>query len=326
MTQAPPAALAGRAPSARPAAAAPPPRRRKSRRQTAEVSVFLTPALVLYAVFVLFPIVLAVYFSAFRWSGLGPLSDFVGLGNYQRALKDPVFQGAVKHNAIIIALSLLIQGPLALWMATLLSVRMRGRALLRLLVFAPYVLSEVVTGVMWLLILQPGGLVDTTLTGIGAEGFVRLWLADRDIVLYTMFVVVTWKYIGFAVILFLAGLQGIPEELSEAAEVDGASRWTTFRYITLPLLGPTVRIWAFLSIIGSLQLFDLVWIMTGGGPVHASSTMVTYLTDRGFQRYQFGYGSAVAIVLFLISFVISLAYQRFVLRRDTEGAVTGAVR
>jgi raffinose/stachyose/melibiose transport system permease protein len=140
-----------------------------------------------------------------------------------------------------------------------------------------------------------------------------------------LFVVISWKYLGFAIILFLAGLQGIPNDLLDAAAIDGAGTFQSIRRITLPLLGPTIRIWAFLSIIGSIQLFDLIWIMTLGGPAHASDTMVVYLVDHGFRRYQFGYASAVAMILFAISLVFAIAYQRFVLRRDTEGAVTSAV-
>jgi len=152
-----------------------------------------------------------------------------------------------------------------------------------------------------------------------------LWLADQNVVMFTLFAVVTWKYIGFGIILFLAGLQGVPEELREAAAIDGASPWQTTRLIVVPLLGPTIRIWIFLSIIGSLQLFDLVWIMTLGGPAGASTTMASYLIDRGFRRYEFGFGSAVAIILFIFCFVFALVYQRFALRRDTQGALTGRV-
>ena len=123
-------------------------------------------------------------------------------------------------------------------------------------------------------------------------------------------------------ILMLAVLQGVPEELSEAASIDGASWWQIQRYVTLPLLAPTIRIWAFLSIIGSLQLFDMVWILTGGGPVNATTTMATYMVDYGNQRSQIGYGSAVAVILFVISLIIALAYQRLVLRRDLSGAIT----
>jgi raffinose/stachyose/melibiose transport system permease protein len=304
---------------ARPAA---PPRRRRLGRKHAELALFLGPALVVYSTFVLLPIGLAFYYALYHWNGLGPPADFVGLDNYRRALHDPVFLGSIRHNVVIIVLSLLLQLPLALGLAVLLNARLRGRGLLRTVVFAPYVLSEVITAVTWQLMLQPEGLVDRFMEAIGLGGLVQLWLADRRIVLYTVFVVATWKYVGLAIILFLAGLQGIPRELGEAAEVDGASKPRVFRHITLPLLGPTIRVWAFLSIIGSLQLFDLVWIMTLGGPANASSMMATYMVDRGFRRYQFGYGSAVAVILFLICFVVSLAYQRLVLQRDVRGALT----
>ena len=140
--------------------------------------------------------------------------------------------------------------------------------------------------------------------------------------------IITWKYIGFAVILFLAGLQGIPEELSEAASIDGASYWQVQRRITLPLLAPTLRIWAFLSIIGALQLFDLVYIIWGQyvSSTAGTSTMATYLVTNGRNAGNYGYGNAVAVVLFLISLVVALIYQRFVLRRDTAGALTGDKR
>ena len=215
-----------------------------------------------------------------------------------------------------------MQLPLALGVALLVHQPLRGRSMFRLIFFAPYVIAEAIAAVLWLLILQPDGLVDQTFQAAGLGGLVELWLADLDVVLYTMFVVVTWKYIGFGIILFLAGLQGVPRELEEAAATDGATAFQRFRYVTLPLLGPTIRIWAFLAIIGSIQLFDLIWIMTGGGPADASNTMATYMIDHGFRRYEFGYGSAIAVILFAIAFVVSLAYQRFVLRRDTRGGLT----
>jgi raffinose/stachyose/melibiose transport system permease protein len=218
-----------------------------------------------------------------------------------------------------------VQLPLSIAIALLLNRRIRGRAILRLVVFAPYVLSEATTAVIWLLILQPGGFADALLKAVGLGGLVHEWLADESIVLYVLFGVITWKYIGFGIILLLAGLQGIPSELREAALLDGATPWKATRHITLPLLGPTIRIWIFLGVIGALQLFDLVWIMTLGGPAGASTTMATYLIDRGFRRYEFGYGSAVAVVLFAICFAFALLYQRFALRRDTAGAVTRMV-
>jgi raffinose/stachyose/melibiose transport system permease protein len=160
---------------------------------------------------------------------------------------------------------------------------------------------------------------------VGLGGVVQTWLANLHLVLYTLFVVITWKYIGFGIILFLAGLQGIPVELKEAAALDGASAAQSTRHVVLPLLGPTIRIWIFLAVIGSLQLFDLVWIMTEGGPANASTTMITYLIYNGFDSAEFGYGSAVAVILFVICFLFAILYQRFALRRDTAGALTSMV-
>jgi raffinose/stachyose/melibiose transport system permease protein len=298
---------------------------RSSTRKRVEIALFCTPALLLYVGFVIVPMCMAVFYSPFKWNGLEPLDNFIGLDNYKRALSDPVFQGAVWHNVLFIILSLVIQLPIGLGLAMLVNRRIRGRAALRTILFAPYVISEVVGAIAWLLILQPGGPMDSMMRSVGLGHFVQLWLADGDIVIYTLFVVITWKYIGFAIILFLAGLQGIPRELKEAAAIDGASTWKVTRHITIPLLGPTIRTWIFLSIIGSLQLFDLIWIMTLGGPAGASNTMATYIIERGFERSQFGYGSAVAVILFIIAFAFALLYQRFVLRRDTEGAMTRMV-
>ncbi len=216
-------------------------------------------------------------------------------------------------------LSLLLQIPFALGLAMLLNVKLPGRGLLRTLFFAPYILSEVVTGVVWRQILRPDGLLDQTLTKVGAEGLIHEWLGNPDVVLYSLFFVISWKYFGFHMILILAGLQQIPKELTEAALIDGASSWQRFRFVTLPLLGPTIRVSVFLSIIGALQLFDLVWVTTRGGPIGASSTMATFLYEQ-FRRGLFGYASAVSIVIFGLSLVIALAYQRLVMRRDLRGS------
>lgn len=300
-------------------------RRRSRLRTRLELTLLLGPGLLLFAGFVLVPICVAAYYSLYSWNGFGPLTDFVGLDNYFDAFSGDVFQGAIGHNLIIASLSIIVQLPLSISLALLLNRKLRGRTFLRMVVFAPYVLSEAVTAVIWLLMLQPGGFVDEVLRSVGLGSFVHQWLADQGLVLYTLFVVITWKYIGFGVILLLAGLQGIPAELREAAALDGASSWQTTRHVVLPLLGPTIRVWIFLSVIGSLQLFDLVWIMTLGGPANASTTMATYLIDHGFKRYEFGFGSAVAVILFIICFTFALFYQRFALRRDTDGALTRAV-
>ena len=286
------------------------------------IALFLLPALALYLVFVLLPVVQAAYYSLFKWNGLQPLTNFVGLGNYATAVSSPSFITAVSNNLLIIVLSLGLQIPFSLFLAVLLNRRFRGRAIFRLIFFLPYVLSEAVTGIVFTLLLQPGALVDTGLKGVGLGGLIQDWLGDSSFVMITLFIIISWKYFGFHMILLLAGLQGIPHEIEEAALIDGAGRWQAFRGITLPLLGPTLRVSIFLSMIGALQLFDMVWVMTAGGPITASNTMAIAMFKAGFKSTQMGYGSALAVILFLFGLVLALAYQRFVLRRDVEGAVT----
>ncbi|NNH05682.1 carbohydrate ABC transporter permease [Cellulomonas fimi] len=308
-----------------------PPRRRRrgsTWRERFEVAVLTGPALVVFLTFVIVPVLMAGYYGFFRWEGYGPPTDFVGLQNYRTILADPLFHDALRHNAFIVVFSLVLQGPAAILIALLLNRRMRGQSLIRVLIFVPYVISEVVVGTGWSLMLQSTGALNDLLEKVGLGGLQNEWLSDPDIAIWTLMGIITWKYIGFAVILFLAGLQGIPEELHEAAAIDGASYWQVQRRITLPLLGPTMRIWAFLSIIGALQLFDLVYIIWGQyiASTAGTSTMATYMVSFGRNAGSYGFGNAVAVVLFLISLVVALVYQRYVLRRDTEGALTGGVR
>jgi len=295
---------------------------RRARRRWPIVLGFLAPALILYVVFVIYPIAQGIRYSLYDWNGLQPLTDFVGLDNFVAVFGDEVFRGALAHNAIIVLLSLAFQLPFALFLAVLLDQNLKGRRVMRMLFFAPFVLAEVVTAVVWRQIFRPGGLLDAGMSAVAGEEVQGLWIANPDIVLYSVFFVISWKYFGFHMILMLAGLQQVPDELEDAAAIDGANWWQTFRYVTLPLLGPTVRVSVFLSVIGSIQLFDLVWVLTGGGPVDASNTMATYMIDWGFRRSQFGYASAVSVVVFGISLVVALAYQRWVLRRDIESALT----
>ncbi|MGN8244589.1 carbohydrate ABC transporter permease [Cellulomonas soli] len=308
---------------------APSPARRSRRgrvdwRKHLEIAVLSGPAVVLFVAFVIFPVVMAAYYGFFKWKGYGPPTEFVGLQNYVTIFQDSTFIDALQHNGFILVMSLVIQGPFAVGLALLLNQKMRGRSLIRVLIFVPYVISEVIVGTGWSLMLQTNGAVNDLLTKIGLESWTVDWLSNPDVAIWSLMIIISWKYIGFAVILFLAGLQSIPEELFEAAAIDGASYWQIQRRITLPLLGPTIRIWAFLSIIGSLQLFDLVYIVWGQyvAATAGTSTMATYMVVNGRNAGNYGFGNAVAVVLFVISLVIALTYQRFVLRRDTEGALT----
>lgn len=292
-------------------------RRRINTERVVTVAIFLIPGLILYTGLVVIPIIQAIRFSFYKWNGLGALDQFVGLQNYISALSDPIFRGAMLHNLVILVLSIAVQLPLALGLALMVHRGLRGRTVFRLIFFLPYVLSEVVTGVIWTFIYKPdAGLLNSIWSGIFPNITAPAWLGNPQLVLVALFLVMTWKYFGLHLLLFLAALQNVPVEMEEAAAIDGASRWQTIRFIIIPLLGTTAMLSVYLSAIGSIQIFDLVWVMTTGGPIGASEVMATYMYKFGFQRLQIGYGSAVAVVIFLFCLILSLVYQRASRRRE----------
>ena len=281
------------------------------------IALFLMPALILFLLFVIYPIFRSLYFSLFDWNGLGPAVDFVGLKNFADIMTDKVFLKALGNVGLIVMFSLGLQLPLALALAVMVGRDLPGRGIFRTIFFLPYVLSEVNVAIMWMLLFNPNpdrGLINAVVVALGGEPVG--WLSDTNVVLWSVFLALTWKYFGFHMLLYLAGLQNIPAELEEAAKIDGANSFQNFFYITLPLLGSTIRTTVYLSVLGSIQQFILVWIMTKGGPVNASETLATYMYRFGFVRFQLGYGSAVAIYMFLICLAFSLIYQRLSRRPD----------
>jgi len=282
------------------------------------IFLFLLPAFILFFVFLAYPILQSVYYSFFDWAGFGPAEDFVALDNFRRILTDEIFHKAIINGIIIVGMSLLIQLPFSLALAMMVGRDLPGRAFFRTIFFMPYVFSEVITAIMWSSIMNPDpsrGFLNAVWTLIpGAEPI--LWLAEPGIVLTSIFIVLTWKFFGFHLLLYMAGLQNIPREIEEAAIIDGASRPQLFFRIILPLLSSTIRTSVYLSVLGSLQQFALIWLMTKGGPVNASEVMSTYMYRYGFVRFDLGYGSAVAIVMLLISLLFSVLYLRLFRQRD----------
>jgi len=302
------------------------PKRNRSPRRTQDyvtIALFLLPVFVLFLVFLVYPIFRSVYYSLFNWNGLGPAVKFVGLDNFKQILTDQVFIKAVGNCLLIVVLSLAVQLPLALALAIMVGRDLPGRAFFRTIFFMPYVLSEVIVGIIWLSLFSPDperGLINALLIlipGVQAQNF----LGDINAVLVCVFVVLTWKYFGLHMLLYMAGLQNIPREIEEAAMIDGANRWQSVRYVTIPLLGSTIRTSIYLSVLGSLTLFNLVWIMTRGGPVNSSEVMATYMYRYAFIRFQLGYGSAVALVMLAICLVFSVAYLWFNRQPDYLGGL-----
>lgn len=287
------------------------------------IALFLLPAFILFLVFIVYPILRSVYFSLFNWNGLGPAVNFVGINNFKQILSDKIFMKAVENGLLIVVLSLSLQLPLSLALAILVGRDLPGRAFFRAIFFLPYVLSEVITAIIWLGLFNPDpdrGFINALLVlipGVQAQAF----LGDTHMVLACIFVVLTWKYFGLHMLLYLAGLQNIPREIEEAALIDGANRWQLVRYITIPLLSTTIRTTIYLSVLGSLTQFNLIWIMSKGGPVNASESMATYMYRFGFIRFWLGYGCAVALVMLLICLVFSVAYQRLSRQPDYLGGL-----
>ncbi len=281
------------------------------------IVLFLAPSLVLYVWLVILPVAQGALFSLYQWNGLGPLRHFVGLDNYVRLWEDAAFPGAVAHNVIIAAAAVFVELPIALGLALLLRAKFPGRAAFRAIFFLPFVLSEVIAGLTWRFLFRPEGLLNAAI-GTAVPGYEAIpWLGDTTAVMAAVSATVVWKYFGIYLVLFLAGLQDIPVEVEEAARVDGASWFQQLRYVTVPLLKRTINLSAFLTVLGAIQIFDLVWVMTQGGPVGSSETMGTVLYKTAFRGFEVGYGSAMAFVLFLVCLLFSLLQQR-ALRRQPD--------
>ncbi len=280
------------------------------------VVIFLPPALLLFTLFVVLPVIEAGWYSVYNWNGFGHPTRFVGLDNYVAALQARPFLLALRNNALIILVSLLVQLPLAMALALTLSNRFRGAVALRMLFFMPYVLAEIATGLIFSFVYDGNyGLLAAIWHAFGSNDAPHL-LASPATAMPAILVVVVWKYFGFHMMLFIAALQGLDQSQVEAARMDGAGRTQVLRYVVLPTLYPTIRLSVFFSIVGSLQLFDVVMPLTGGGPSDSSQTLVTFLYSFGFTRMRVGFGSAVGVILFLICAGFAFSYKRLVLRDE----------
>ena len=277
--------------------------------------ILLPPALLLFTLFVIWPIGEASWYSLFNWNGLGPVDRFIALKNYKWVFENAVFQRAVFNNILVIVVSLAIQLPLALGVALMVAGRAWGSVAFRMIFFLPYVLADIAAGLIWRFMFDGDfGLVAAATHALGARPVYQL--ASDAWAFSAILAVVIWKYFGFHMMLYVAGLQGVDKSLLEAAEIDGANAWQKFRHVTLPLLGPMIRLSIFFAVVGSLQLFDFVAALTGGGPFDTTHTMVSFLYYFGVTRMRVGFGSAVGDVLFVVCVAFAWFYRRWVMRDD----------
>ncbi|MCY9514735.1 carbohydrate ABC transporter permease [Paenibacillus apiarius] len=279
------------------------------------ITAGLTPALVLYTIFVIIPIFWSAYYGFFDWKGIGA-ARFIGFDNFVEALKDSVFWLSLRNNMIVVAASVFGQVPIALLLALLLKRGTWFQRIVRSAVFMPMVLSSVVIGIIWSNIYHPQtGLLNAALSAAGLEDWRRAWLSEPGIAMWMIAIPIVWNYIGPYLIMFLAALHSIPAELDDAAHLDGAIGLRKLGLITLPLIWDTLKVAIVLCISGSLKAFDLIYVMTNGGPAHATELLASYMYNSTFTIYRFGYGSAVSTLIVMIS-LLMVAGSQWLMKKE----------
>ncbi len=279
------------------------------RKSLVPLLLFLPPSLILFTVFVALPMIDAATFSFFNWTGYGPITDFVGFDNYVDVLTHRNWGTAVRNSLLVVAVSLTIQLPLAMWCALALSERGTSINVIRTIFFLPFMLAEVAAGLIWKFAYDGDyGLLPIIGKWLGVE--TPYVLADKFWVMPAIMVVITWKYFGFHMMIYIAGLQSIPSEVIEAARLDGVKKWQIIRHIKIPMVRSAIVISVFFAITGALQLFDIILPLSGGGPSHSSHTIVSFLYQFGILRMKLGFGGAVSVILFIACVTVALIYRR----------------
>ncbi len=283
-----------------------------------QAALLLGPALIIYIVFAVFPMVDVIWLSFFKWNGLDPVKIYVGSANYVDIFtKDPVFWVAFRNTVIWTALSVVIPPMIGLAFALGLNQPIFGRNTLRAIYYLPVIIAPIAVATMWRWMYDPFfGLFGQILTSLGLQAWVMDWLGNRDIALYSAFGAYIWQSVGFSMVLFLAGLQGVNKSLVEAARIDGAGRWAIFRYVTLPALRTTLTIVLVLAIISSLKAFDIVYGLTGGGPAQSTQMLALWAFTQSMQIFDFGRGSAISVVLLGITLAIVIPYMRWTQKHE----------
>lgn len=272
------------------------------------------PGVFALVAFTLVPVVIGGLYAFTDWRGLGD-AHWIGLENFRQILDDPMTRGALWHTLVFGGALVVLTNVVGLALALGLNRTLKSRNFLRAIFFLPVILSPLAVSYIWQYILDPGGPVNTLLGSVGLDSWQRPWLGDPDYALLAVLLVLVWQQSGLAMVIYLAGLQTIPDDLVEASAVDGASAWMRFRRITLPLLRPAVIIASTLTLIFGLRVFDQILGLTGGGPVGATETLATQVWKQSFADGRFGYGAALSIVLTLIIGTLAIV-QLVVLRRQ----------
>jgi multiple sugar transport system permease protein len=284
------------------------------RKDTLSALLFLSPTLVIFGTFILFPVIFSFYLSFQQWNMFGVERTFVGVDNYIHIFKSPDFWRVFKNTVVYTLGTVPLNMALALAVAYVLNKKIIGKKILRTAFFTPVITSWIAAAVIWRWVYEPSfGLLNYILNIVGISPV--NWLNDPTAAMFSLIIMGVWKTFGFNMVLFSAGLQGIPEHYYEAADIDGAGRIRKFWNITIPLLSPTTFFILIMSMIGSFQVFDAVYVLTHGGPLGATQVIVFYLYEHAFKFFNMGYASAVAYILFAVIFILTLLQVKYLSKR-----------
>ncbi|HEY4389867.1 MAG TPA: sugar ABC transporter permease [Paenibacillus sp.] len=281
------------------------------------IIVGLLPALFIFSFFVIVPILWSAWYGFYDWKGIGAMK-FIGFGNYMEIIQDPVFAKSLRNNLIVVAASVFGQVPIALALALVLRQSTIFQRIIRSVVFLPMVLSSVVIGIIWGYIYHPQiGILNFLLDWIGLGTWKQAWLSNPNISMYMLAIPIIWNFIGPYMIMYIAALQNIPSEIEDASAIDGAKPMRMLFSIRIPMIWDTIKVTIVLCISGSLKTFDLIYVMTGGGPAHSTELLASYMYNNTFSIYRFGYGSAISTSIIIISIVL-IAGSQLLMRRNTR--------
>jgi len=280
--------------------------------------IMMMPTLIIYTVYIIAAVFIAIYYSFTKYSGIGkPM--FYGFKNYMRVFEDRFFWVSLKNTFIVLVISLVFLTILGFLIANIFRVKRRGNNLSKALVFSPAIISPIIVGIIWLYILDPEiGLLNAVLQSLGLEDWMQIWIGGTVLSPYMYAIIFIWRQMGYITTIFVAGLNMIPGEVYESAEIDGASGWQRMIYITIPMVRGTFTIVMLLVITGVFKIFEFVVQLTNGGPNHLSEVLVTYSYSVTFMNGEYGYGMALATVTFIITLFLSTLYN--FTTRDKEGA------
>ena len=289
-------------------------------------ALFIAPAAVALILTMAVPVADAVLLSMQNWNGMTP-SVWAGFSNYQNLIHDQTFYRALWHTVYFTVCTVILQTVLPLLIASLLTSGIRGSAVFRTLYFLPVIISLAISGLLWSMLFEPNfGAVNGVLRAIGLGDIAPLWLADANTVMPSVIIVSVWQSLGFYLVIFFAALQGVPKDLYEAAELDGANAWNRFLNVSVPTIWPVILIVIVLNTINGIKVFDQIWVMTAGGPNYASATLGAYLYTIAFgamgaSNSRLGYATAIAMVILLLSVVVSIIQIRLGRRGDIDSQI-----